>query len=193
MTRQIRWWLAGILVLAIHVPALARISLQSAYETGMKAFDKGDYSRAVESFTAVIWYCIDEKLQNGVPMGPEDFAMGSTAYVYRGVSYLRRGQPGKAEADFGQAEKWGGQSARVRLAIGEAFFRVGRYDDSIKTLLPVVDAEPNLGTAHNYLARSYYMKKDYASSWKHAKAAQKLGIPVTALIAKLKKVAPDRE
>ena len=107
MTRRLRWWLAGILVMAIHVPALARISPQSAYDAGMKAFNKGDYGRSVESFSTVIWYCIDEKLKTGVPMEPEDFAMGSTAYVYRGVSYLKRGQAGKAETDFAQAEKWG--------------------------------------------------------------------------------------
>lgn len=193
MVCGMRLWLAGILVLALYVPALARISPESAYNAGMKAFHKGDYRLAVEEFDKVIWYCIDEKLQTGVPMRPEDFAMGSTAYVYRGVSHLRRGQPGKAEADFAQAEKWGGQSANARLMIGEAYFRVGRYDDSIKTLARLVDAEPNLGMAHNYLARSYYMKRDYASSWKHVKAAQKLGIPVTALIGKLKKVAPEHE
>ena len=191
MVRGMRWWLAGILVLVFYVPALARISPQSAYDAGMKAFNKGDYGRAVESFTAVIWYCIDEKLQTGVVMGPEDFAMGSMAYVYRGVSYLRRGQPGKAELDFGEAEKWGGQSTKVRLMIGEAYYRVGRYDDAIRTLSRLIEAEPNHGMAHNYLARSYYMKRDYASSWKYVKLAEKLGIPVAALIGKLKKVAPE--
>jgi tetratricopeptide (TPR) repeat protein len=193
MVRGMRWWLAGILVLVLCVPAVARVSPKGAYEAGMKAFQKGDYGLAVEEFSKTIWYCIDEKQQNGWPMGPEDFSMGSTAYVYRGVSYLRRGQPGKAEADFAQAEKWGGQSASARLTIGEAYFRVGRYDDSIKTLARLVVAEPNLGMAHNYLARAYYMKRDYASSWKHVKEAQKLGIPVTALIGKLKKIAPELE
>lgn len=194
MTRVLRQCVAaGTLALALLAVAEARISPESAFTMGMAAYTKGDYGRAIEEFTKAAWYYIEEKVKEGWPMEPNDFAMGSQAYVYRGISYLKRGEPGKAEIDFQNAEKWGGQSSQARLAIGEAFFRVGRYDDSIRVLSKAVEAEPALGMAHYYLARSFYVKRDYDASWKHVKEAQRLGVPVTALVTKLRKAAPQLE
>lgn len=183
----------GGLLLAILNQAEARVSAEGSYKAGMAAYGKGDHRLAIEEFTKATWYYIEEKVQKGWPMGPNDFAMGSQAYVYRGISYLKRGEFGKAEIDFQNAEKWGGQSSQAMLAIGEAFFRVGRYDDSIRILSKLVEAEPELGQAHNYLARSYYMKHAYEASWKHAKVARGLGVPITAMVNKLRKVAPQYE
>jgi hypothetical protein len=56
------------------------------------------------------------------------------------------------------------------------FYRMeGRQEEALALLLEAVRLEERFGEAHVSLAEIYAIREDYASAWRHARAAEQAG------------------
>lgn len=184
---------ALLAIIGLTTDSQARISPNYAYDEGMRFFQEGNYKEAIRSFTIVAWYCVEEKLKKNWEMSEKDYEMGAMGYLYRGMSYIKLQQPSLAIIDFANAEKWSKGIVEVQMNIATEYYKMEKFDDSIRVYKKVLDQNPNLGLAHYFIGLAYMKKKDFSTSWEHATRAEELGVKYRGLIDKLEAIAPHRQ
>jgi tetratricopeptide (TPR) repeat protein len=70
----------------------------------------------------------------------------------------------------------------VSLALGSAFFRLGRMPDAEREYKATIDADPKTGEAHSNLAVVYLQTGRYDEADKAVKAAEKTGFKVNPML-----------
>ena len=75
---------------------------------------------------------------------------------------------------------------------GRIFAKKKKWKNAIALYKDAIHITPDLGPAHINIAVAYYVQKDYKSSWKHSRVAEKLGIPqARILIKKLREISKE--
>jgi tetratricopeptide (TPR) repeat protein len=71
--------------------------------------------------------------------------------------------------------------AELSLALGSAYFRLGRHDDAQREFLRAIEDGDKTGAAHNNVAVIYMMKEEYDEARRHVVEAEEAGFRVSPL------------
>jgi hypothetical protein len=127
-------------------PCPGRTSAGDYRDRGQALRQKGEYDRAVASFTAAI------------RLDPTD----AVAYRNRGLAYEEQGQYAQAIADYTTALRLDPQSADAYFQRGNAHFARDDFDRAIADYGRALALDPGLALAYYYRGLAYAEKGDAA-------------------------------
>ena len=113
--------------IAIGEDTSTRQKVETAYDQGVTALEKGNVALAISSFSKVIR--LDPKL--------------AMAYYGRGVAYDRNGEYDKAIVDYSEAIRLDPKDAQACLARGVGYERKGAYDMAIADFSQAIRLNPD--------------------------------------------------
>jgi tetratricopeptide (TPR) repeat protein len=88
----------------------------------------------------------------------------ATTPTAAGSAALRQGRPAEAVAEFEKALAEDPGRVDALIGLGVSQFRLGKYDDAIKSLTDAVTRAPDQAAARLYLALSYVRTRDDAKA-----------------------------
>jgi hypothetical protein len=156
-------------LLTACVAFAANAEAEQAFNRGMQALGRADYTEAIEDFTQTI------------NLNPSE----TNAYVNRGNAYYGLGEYNKALADYNQAINLGSNLAIVYYDRGCAYAKLDYHSKAIPDFNQAIRRYPNFISAYIKRGRSYAELGDYKSATRDARKACELG--VCELLAELEK------
>jgi len=98
----------------------------------------------------------------------------ATTPTAQGNTALREGRPAEAAEKFSEALASEPERLDARIGLGISQFRLGAYDDAIRTLTEAVDRSPSHAGARLFLALAHLRKRDDAKAQEQLAALRAL-------------------
>jgi tetratricopeptide (TPR) repeat protein len=146
----------------MSLPALSYPESEQLFKRGVEQFQSHQYSAALTSFSEVI--NLESKLS-------------ASAYSNRCLTYLKLNQPQQASYDCKFALKLKPNNSEVRLNLGLAYYRLGKYQSAVREYGKIIASNKqdyrayyNRGLAYSGLNAYSNALKDYQKAFKSSQS-----------------------
>lgn len=135
-----------ILILFIYIFSIAPLFAQNTKKAD-KAFESGDYVRAIEEYSSLI-----ELTEDSQSKARFKFLIGE--------SYRRINRPDKAERSLSEAIKGGYASGDVYFSLGDSQLKLGKYDEALLAFEAYKRSNPSDPLANAGIASAKFAKEN---------------------------------